>query len=298
MTNTTLALSPKPCPLPGFVALSDQVYIRKADLIEGDDKTLNTADPRTVIIFAWGDANPKHVTKYVEGFLKLFPGSKIIVVISPILKAMTQTFEQRIQSMRPIALELASSDPAHAHSVLIHVMSNTGGMNYAVTLEAYRREFNKPLPHTLVALDSTPGTVHYNFANTKRLSYATALGIAKFFPWPFVVTQTLTAVILLMIRGIEILLRRQNIPAFSVKAVNSEQHVSKSSSRVYLYSKEDKIIWWEDLEAHAADATRKGYAVDCVLFEGSGHVAHMKMSPDKYWGTILRAWREANGVQN
>ncbi|RFU26948.1 hypothetical protein B7463_g9385, partial [Scytalidium lignicola] len=294
-----MALSAKPQPFAGFTALSDQIYI--LDRLEENISGVGTNDPRIVIIYGWGDAQPKHLTKYIDGFQKLFPQAKIIVVLSPILKALTQTLDQRVQNMRPIITAAFPSDSSKStdqDSILIHAMSNTGGINFAATLEAYRRAFNKPLPHTLLSLDSTPGGVNYSLANIRRFSYAMALGVAAWFPWPFAVTQAMSAVLLVWIRGLEKLLGRESAPLFSVNAINNELLQSKSASRLHLYSKEDKIIWWEDLEAHAAGATRKGYVVDCVLFEGSGHVGHMRMWPDKYWGSILRAWRDTTGVKN
>lgn len=289
---------------PGFNPLSDQIYVWQGDSSVEEDAA--SPDPATIIIYGWGDGQPKHLIKYTDGFRKLFPKARIIVVLSPIIQAMSRNLDQRVQSMRPViktafpsldpSNKAAATDqslPSRDSKILVHVMSNTGGLNLAATLEAYRRDYGQPMPHTLVTLDSTPGSVHYSLRNMKRFSYALALGLAKRFPWPFVVTQGLCAIFLYALRAIEILIGRESAPAFSVKAANDERLALKSVRRVYLYSKEDKIIFWQDIEAHAAEATRKGYTVDCVRFEGSGHVGHMRTWPEKYWGTILQAWKSA-----
>jgi hypothetical protein len=63
--------------------------------------------------------------------------------------------------------------------------------------------------------------------------------------------------------------------------------------RLFLYSKEDDLIWWEDLEEQAANARSKGYTTVLERFEGSPHVGHMRAHPEQYWSTILRCWKQA-----
>jgi len=64
--------------------------------------------------------------------------------------------------------------------------------------------------------------------------------------------------------------------------------------RCYLYSKGDDMVRWRDIEAHADDATGRGCEVEKVRFEGSKHVSHMIVNPDRYSSAIERAW---NGVR-
>ena len=139
-----------------------------------------------------------------------------------------------------------------------------------------------------------PGSLDYSPTNMSRLSRAMTIGTAAYFPWPFAVTHGLWAAFLYALRGIEMILGRESAPAFSSRAVNDELLATKSARRVYLYSKDDTIVWWENIESHAAEACAKGYKVECMVFEGSPHVGHMRMWPDKYWAAIRQAWVKVN----
>ncbi|KZL82554.1 paxu protein [Colletotrichum incanum] len=281
---------------PGFTTVTDQIFVREGEkLIEGTHPAPD--HPRVVIVYAWGDAIPKHVAKYTDGFRKLFQHARQIVVLAPILKAMRQDLETRADNMKPIinlaypGADSATTNP-NEDAVLLHVMSNTGGINYAGTLYAYQQKYGRAMPHRLSIYDSTPGSVVLTIDNLKRWSLAMALGTANWFPWPFVMTQCIMGVFLLLNQAYEYLIGRESAPVFSVKAIGDPRYVSKGSRKLFLYSKEDPLIGWKDIEQNMAESKVKGYAYNAVIFEGSGHVGHMRMFPDKYWGAIADAWKE------
>jgi hypothetical protein len=280
---------------PGFRAVSDQIFVRDADSAP-ETPTLSNADSvKVLVIFAWGDAQPKHVTKYADGFRSLYPRAKQLAVLSPIYKAIWRTMGQRIEAMKPILDEVfpCTSDEKEQHDgsgVLIHVMSNTGGIAYAATLHAYRNKYGRPFPHRLAVLDSTPGSTDLTLANMKRFALAMALGTAKWFPWPFFVTRGLWAVFLYVLNLIEKVLGRTSAGAESVRTVETPELASVATRRLYLYGKEDRIILWTDIEKHVAKVRERGWKSDCQLFEGSGHVDHMRKSPVAYWKAIQDAW--------
>lgn len=58
----------------------------------------------------------------------------------------------------------------------------------------------------------------------------------------------------------------------------------------YLFSKEDRMIEWTDIEQHAEEARRKEWRVKEVLFEGSGHCAHLVMHKERYVETVNGIW--------
>jgi hypothetical protein len=210
---------------------------------------------------------------------------------------MTLSIDARVRSMQPIVDEafspkesLGEQPSAVRRTILLHVMSNGGGMNLAATFEAYRRMYNVPMPHNLLILDSTPGSTKYTIANVRRFAFAMTVGTAAYFPWPKSVTQWMWFVVLYMIRGLELLVGRESSPNFAVKATISETLAAKTAPRLYLYSKEDAIIYWKDIEANATSAASRGYRVDRKLFHGSAHVEHMRSWPEEYWRVVLHAW--------
>ncbi|KAH7040071.1 uncharacterized protein B0I36DRAFT_343870 [Microdochium trichocladiopsis] len=89
--------------------------------------------------------------------------------------------------------------------------------------------------------------------------------------------------------------------------------IGRQTLRTYIYSKEDDLIDYRDCEKHAADAvTGSGGGVGtrgkknshhpgggrvkipCRLemFHGSGHVAHMRHDPDRYWRVVGETWAQ------
>ncbi|KAH6611704.1 hypothetical protein B0J18DRAFT_442034 [Chaetomium sp. MPI-SDFR-AT-0129] len=299
----------------GFKKLSDQVYVQ-----EGQPSTQDPRHPTAIVIYGWGDARPRHVAKYIDGYRQLYPHSKIVLIFSPILKALYQTLEARSRTMVPV---IEAIDPglllsnngknnttttttgpiAPSERVLLHVMSNTGGINCAATLHAYAAHANgassSVFPHHLLVCDSTPGSTHF-IPNIGRWSRAMALGATPrwFGSKPgtgplFALIQLLAVLFLGCLHGLGWVLGTTSAAGFSTRAVNDPALSDRTAKRLYLYSQADDIIGWEDIEEHAADARQKGWDVTTEMFEGTPHVGHMRAHPEQYWGAIAAAWEEA-----
>lgn len=118
-----------------------------------------------------------------------------------------------------------------------------------------------------------------------------ALGTAAWFPWPFGMTQSIWAMFLCVNSFYAWTIGRESAGAWSVRAVNNEQFEVPDAKRLYMYSKEDDLIGWEDIETHVAESRELGRKADTEMFSGSGHVGHMRKFPMQYWGAIQRAWQ-------
>ncbi|PNY24285.1 Uncharacterized protein TCAP_05779 [Tolypocladium capitatum] len=277
----------------GFTALSDQVLVREASL--DDDAKPGLTDPDTVLIYGWGDGLPKHVAKYADGYRTLFPRAMQVVVLSPIAKAMFSDLRQRTTHMAPVlrAAFPAAAASAKRRNILVHAMSNTGAVNYAATLNAYREAYDAALPHQLLVLDSTPGSTRMTLSNVARWSRAMALGTAGWFPWPRIVTRAIW-ILFLLLNGLYSWTRgRESAGAWSWRATNDTRFEARGARKLYLYSREDDLIASQDVELHAAEARERGWEADTEVFRGSGHVGHMRRFPGQYWGAIVRAWLRA-----
>jgi hypothetical protein len=58
----------------------------------------------------------------------------------------------------------------------------------------------------------------------------------------------------------------------------------------YLYSKMDSACLWMDVKDHADDARRKGWQVEEVLFDDSGHCAHFLKYEIRYVEAVKNIW--------
>ncbi|KAJ6437838.1 PaxU [Purpureocillium lavendulum] len=284
--------------IPGFTTLSDQVLVRAPDASPPRE-----GDPTTVIIYGWGDGLPKHVAKYADGYRELFPTARQVVVLSPIARAMFSDLRQRAEHMDPVVKAVfgEGGDPEE-RDVLIHTMSNTGAVNYAATLHTYREAHGSktgepPMPHRLLIMDSTPGSTDMSASNVSRWSRAMAIGTAPWFPWPAAVTQAIWATFLCLNAVYAFIIGRESAGAWSRRAVNDEAYEARGARKLYLYSKEDDLISWEDIEAHVAETRERGWEADTELFEGSGHVGHMRRHPQQYWATIRASWERARAAK-
>lgn len=279
--------------LAGFTSLSDRIYLRNG--YETPNPPLHQ-EPTTVVIFGWGDGVLKHVSKYADGYQKIFPRARTVLVLSRTLQASTQSVESRIEAMMPVIDTVFPSPLGNGNEperVLLHAMSNTGGVFLAATFAAYQQRHgsNRKVPFSLLVCDSTPGSL--NFASqVSRWSWAMAVGTSKYFLWPFTITRVLWYIILWANWAWERLRGIEPSGVWAVRLMNDPAIAPVESGRLYLYSKEDKIIWWEDLVQAAAQAKSIGYKADLEMFEGSPHVGHMRLYPDQYWKKVLSAWKE------
>lgn len=290
-------MAPKPVPFPGFTPLSNRVYLRngleKANPAPADE-------PTTIVIFGWGDGMPKHVLKYSDGFHELYPSARILVLLSGTFQASNQPENDRIEAVMPIIDTIfptpTGSDPAEPERVLLHAMSNTGGIFLAAAFVAYQKRHgtDKQLPHQLLVCDSTPGGLDFA-SQVGRWSRAMAVGTSKYFPWPFMVTHALWYAFLWGNWAWERLRGAEPSGNWATRVCLDHSVCSVEPTRLYLYSKEDEIIWWEDLEANIAMVKASGFPhVEAEIFEGSSHVGHMRMHPEQYWNRITSSWKATN----
>ncbi|KAI9788797.1 MAG: hypothetical protein M1816_006578 [Peltula sp. TS41687] len=58
----------------------------------------------------------------------------------------------------------------------------------------------------------------------------------------------------------------------------------------YFYSKADRMCQWTDVREHGEEARRRAWRVEEVVFEESGHCAHLPNDEDRYARAVRRAW--------
>jgi hypothetical protein len=248
----------------------------------------------------------------------MYPGTRLVIVLSPISKAMFSTLANRTQRML-VALKAAiperTSAPGNPQGtypnsrILLHCFSNTGGINLVATLNAYREWFagaewtkvimnnvpmqtSKVFPFTLLVCDSTPGGYKYS-ENIGRWAHAMALGLAPYFPWPFIVTKLMCRGMLSISHFLGWITGSLSIPEHSCRSIIDPDIIDIAASRLYIGSKADEIIYWKHIIDNGEQARRKGFDVRVRVFQDSLHVGHMRMYPEEYWLEIRKAWESA-----
>jgi hypothetical protein len=276
---------------PDFVTLSERVFVREGEDLGGKQPV--PGHPHTVVVYGWGDAPPKHVSKFTQGYRELFPYAKQIAVLSPISQGFFDHVSKRTEDMMPVVNELFPKDRANpSDMILLHCLSNSGVGNYSSTLNAYKELYNAPMPHILTVYDSAPGQTKPTWSNLRRWSKAMAMGPAAKLPWPFFITQSFCIGFFIFIHLFDFVVGRESSPKFCKRLLFDEEWESKDSTRLFIYGKKDILIPAEHIEEHIANGMKLGYKTESQIFE-SGHVDHMRKNPEKYWETIDHVWKRA-----
>ena len=74
------------------------------------------------------------------------------------------------------------------------------------------------------------------------------------------------------------------------KELNDEKVFDLRVPRVYLYSRADTMVGFEEADEHADIAKVKGWDVTKVQFENSAHCGHVREDEAKYWAAVSEAW--------
>lgn len=59
-----------------------------------------------------------------------------------------------------------------------------------------------------------------------------------------------------------------------------------------MYSASDDMVLDSDVEDHAEEAEGRGWVVRRERFVGTGHAAHVRADPERYWGIVKEVWNQ------
>ncbi|KAH6690965.1 hypothetical protein EV126DRAFT_454113 [Verticillium dahliae] len=231
------------------------------------------------ILFAWYAASDAHIAKYLSYHLILFPHTRLLLIKHPATHVLSRS---RSQAALAPALSLIAGLPPPAsendHRLRLHVFSNGG----AATLHRLLALLGPAaLPPHVAVFDSCPAPFRF-----RRTHGALATGL----PWPLApVLYLLLAIYSLL----HVPLRRSSSLDRAAAALNEERVTATELRRTYVYSADDKMVGWKDVEAHADEAAAGGLDVRRERFVGSGHVAHARIDSARYWKVVTETFKKA-----
>ncbi|EEH17268.1 hypothetical protein PABG_07355 [Paracoccidioides brasiliensis Pb03] len=263
-----------------FSKLSPAIYLR-----DGPTSTPSSlkSPPPTICLLFWMDAVPRHAAKFVQEYIKILPNARIICMTTTSTDFLFKSSnESRRMRVNPLISALRTSNNGPLH---FHIFSNGGIVTLHHIAAEYREVTGEPLPIKSMLLDSAPG--RSTFARgAKAFSYALPnLFLARILGmcliWVALVTFWAVYKIKRVFPPIEA----------SRDLINNPKFISIRAARCYVYSKVDELIYWKDVEEHAAEATGKGWRVSTEIFDAP-HVGNMRADPERYWklamGLILQ----------
>ena len=260
----------------GFEEVTHSILIRRAPEpppIRESANTLTQSDPALIVVCSWVAAHLKHVAKYTDTYVKDYPNSTILVIQTS-LKAVLFSPSDKAQQQR---IRPASDIINRSTSpIFFHVFSNGGTVAVSQILQSLTSDRRAAIQ--AFVFDSCPGRATYH-----RIVQAVITSAPKQLRLvlPSVVYPALLPQALLGKVGVE------NVISKGRMRLNDKAIAYPGIPRLYLYSKADKMIWWEDARDHAAEARDAGYQdVRELVFTSSQHCAHIQENPDKYWKAV------------
>ncbi|KAA6416352.1 MAG: hypothetical protein FRX48_01072 [Lasallia pustulata] len=181
--------------------------------------------------------------------------------------------------------------------VLLHTFSN-GGTNTATQLLIVLHErLRSPLPLIGLILDSCPAKGTYWKSYDPMI-----LALPKNAVYRAFGAVVVHCILIMLYSWIAIgnenpasLQRRtlldENRLNTAWEEANGEGAAAGGRGRAcYIYSREDPMVEWTDIRDHAADARKKGWLVEEILFDGSGHCAHLSKDEERYVMAMRGMW--------
>ncbi|KAK4505174.1 hypothetical protein PRZ48_003137 [Zasmidium cellare] len=240
--------------------------------------------PSLVVFCTFMGASLKIVAKYAAGYQKLFPHSAILLILSNLKESFTlDSLEApRTKLATDTILNIKASNPG---PVLLHAMSN-GGTTAAARITQHLHDTGHPntiFTHSIV--DCAPSHARLRGGvEAMSMQFPFKSPIAKWLAfWTLYITMG-TA----MFFWCDIL-RQETMVHRLRRRWNDVGLFDTNAPRLYLFSKKDALIPYEDVREHAEEARAQGWKdVKEELFEKAPHCALILDDPERYWGAIGR----------
>jgi hypothetical protein len=237
-----------------------------------------------ILIFAWNAAAAKHIAKYTLSYQKLFPTSRILLV-----RCFTRDMFRRTSEYSPLlksAIDLANEHVKNGGEVLVHSFSNGGGNQVNEFAKTWKQQFGTQMPMRIQVLDSSPTKGPWMKSHA-----AIAASLPKTLLWRWF-GGALVHLLLACTFVAWTVLRKENKMVILCRQLNDRSVFDNTVPRVYLYSRADIMVGFEEADEHADIAESKGWDVTRVHFENSAHCGHLREDEAKYWAAIMEAWKK------
>ncbi|KAJ5096640.1 hypothetical protein N7456_007361 [Penicillium angulare] len=259
--------------------------------------------PSLVTLCTWvGGATPRRINKYITKYRELYPNTAILLITTDFSNTALRPFTWIRASLKPardVIRQITQTPPATGNGILLHLFSHGGGntaLQLALSLkedEEDEKDEKEGTPNLnpftnlkCLILDCCPGDDSFSRAYAAARTSVPETPISQFLGstllYPTVAVMNTLQHVRLM-RAIRDL--RENLNDTSIFGTRTR--------RLYMYSKEDAMVQWENVETHIQDAQGKGYEVDSACFEHGTHCGLIMEDGNRrrYWAMVQRFWK-------
>ncbi|KAG4028340.1 hypothetical protein MFRU_022g00600 [Monilinia fructicola] len=282
----------QPKPLSTFTKLSPSVFL----YTPSSTAPPPASHPTTILLCSWNNAAPKHISYYTTHYSNLFPSSRIILCTMKTTQFLLQSEARRRKDAAPAIDALFSGSPDEEERCLVHCISNGGAKRFYGLAGTYRSWKNRPFPAKTIIYDSCPSLPWF-----KRDLHALLHVPGAKLPWlmyiPLAILAVLAAAIVNFIVHWCPHWVWRDLVRGPLLGLNDETLVGKGGARGYIYSEEDEVIEWRDVEEHGEVGKSKGYRVERIKMGGGKHAQMFKGEGGEgaYWGFITKLWADGLG---
>ncbi|KAG1736528.1 hypothetical protein EDB19DRAFT_1896032 [Suillus lakei] len=281
--------------LEGFSTIGTGIYLRDVR-----EQCQDTTSPNVILIFGWMGAQLRHLQNYTHAYTKLYPNaSQILVRCNPdVFWTTTGTRQRRlmpvIDALEALHCFPSSSSAQPPPRILTHVFSNGGSMQLTLLGHMLQRKYGSALIQGLITsaliLDSCPAVGNLK---TIKLAFSAVIRnpILRLIVLSMMYTMHFIGLALSLLLGKRVMLMENlRIEMWNPRVL---PWMGLHTPRLYLFSRKDKLIPWQDVMQHAETAKERGIDARCELFEESEHVAHIRIEPERYWASVNEIWGAA-----
>ncbi|PVI04593.1 hypothetical protein DM02DRAFT_611420 [Periconia macrospinosa] len=257
----------------------------------------NTPSP-LILFFAWNAAPARPIQKYTSTYASLFPTSRILLLQTSTVDVAFRSSETLAKQLRP-ALDVVRGHTQEGGEVLLHLFSNGGGIKCVELVKAWHALYGGGIEGMRVRcmiLDSSPGKGDWS-----RSHKAITASLPRSTIFHRVFFGILVHGLMFGMFLFSLVARKGHVMRKMCADLNDTMLFppkrtteGKTVPRLYLYSKNDDMVGWEEVEEHAEEARGAGWEVTTVRFEKSGHVAHVREDEARYWNEVLGAWERGS----
>ncbi|CCG84209.1 protein of unknown function [Taphrina deformans PYCC 5710] len=223
-----------------------------------------------------------HVQKYLNGYSAIWPSTPIVVVQS--LPPDFRPFSRFASEYGPLKRLISNhgldlTKESDGREVLMVTMSNGGCWSANAFLNTLGQS-NVIYPRAIIH-DSCPTVPRY------RITLRAFLIAGKYRLFSRAIATVVITIYYYLSVAARTILQSDPIGDMSKALI----HRIQPQRRTYIYSKEDALIEWRDVENHARAAQESGNnKVIKELFHGSAHVMHLRQDEKRYWQIVQDAW--------
>lgn len=314
------------CRISTKVTLNEMEQLNsEAWLFQPEKSNLNSTevgqnDPKLILVFGWMDAKLIHLKKCkiklfnctielnsvpyptdTELYSHLFPHSTLLLIRTN-QKMFLSSVRTKRNLLTPV-LNYYLSNPTS--SLLVHSFSNGGAMKLMAFIKflsnirsvSTEANSNVVLPARALILDSLPGKSSFR----KALAAFSVPFANRFFLIRWLAYVSI-AMFFTSGRIYRVITRQPDVfSEIRTLLFQNPKYFSQNIPRRYIYSKEDKLIFYKDIEEHIEDMKRvipRGQdLIRGEEFEGSSHVGHLRVDKERYEKIIKEAWQKGKSVE-